>query len=290
MKVNGTYKFFVDGQLVGQQDNLVTNMAKVVLLDFLSGRNESWAGSIAVGISEETALVTDTLLGFETGRANVSVREPRYDTGSIVCKATLPLNLITSIWEVGLFNSPAVTPEDQNDLVISQFSPNFDEISNVTSTTGRFGAESALFTLSGTSGNFVVDELGFRVDSLSSKDVFLFAYNATDISDVTINMIDEDDGERSYSFTPGVGFNVESFLPGDFSGAGSFDKTIVAIRIDVTGTSGGTLVPEGFRLHPRTLDFNDTLVSHAVQQTPVQKHAGEEMDIEFELTFGGLDA
>lgn len=285
---NGVYTIYRNGEEVGKFTNLITNAAKPALMDFLAGKTQSWAGAIAVGVHDTAPAATNTNLNFEVARSNINVREPRYADGKIVVKATLPLNLIIEIYELGLFNTPISSGEDSNSYILSRFSPEFDEVVGVSSTGGRFGSDSALLSMTTTSEQFSVEELGIDLGALSDRDKFLFAYDADNITNITVSLYNEDGNFVSSSFGAVAGFNVQELLVSSFTGTGTLESPISRIVIAADGTAGGSLVAEGMRFHSSTLDDDDILMSHATLTTPVVKDAGEEMDIEFSVTFGGL--
>lgn len=286
--LKGTYTFRAGGEVVSQVDNLITDAAKPIILDFLSGKTKSWAGSIAVGIDDTAASALNRYLNFESVRAPVSVIEPKYSTGQIIAKATLPLNMISQIYEVGLVSASLSGNEDPNNYIISFFNPDTDAVEGATPVAGRLGATSSQLTLATSPDDFSVEELSISLGNLSIRDKFRFAYEATNITNVTLRFYNADNNFRSFTFTAVAGFNVREFSVADVTGTGTFDEEISRVMIEATGGIGGTLVAEGLRFHRASLDADESLMSHAVLALPVAKDAGEEMDIEFTITFGGL--
>lgn len=273
--VKGTYTFTKNGVEVARVDNIVTDAAKATILDFLAGRTRAWAVGIGVGISAATPASTDRHLGFETTRSPVNVREPLYADGAIIAKATLPLNFVGQIYEVGLFNAALSQNDDPNNYIITYFSPEFDVVTGTDSVEGRLGSSSSQILLSGTSGSATVEEISVQLDNLSSRDQFRFAYNANDITDVSIRFYNDDGNYRTHQFTVTGGFNVEEFTVADVTGTGTFDKEITSIMVLADGVDGGALKLEGLRFHSATLDNDEVLISHATLASPIDKGAGK---------------
>ena len=76
--IKGTYRFFLDGELVYEQDNALTIMGRAIAIKSLLGIIPNFANSIAYGIGDKpnvvdsnTNLITNNSLEFEIGRTSV---------------------------------------------------------------------------------------------------------------------------------------------------------------------------------------------------------------------------
>ena len=76
--IKGTYKFYIDNELVAEKNNALTTAGRTIAIKSLLGIIPSFAGTMAYGISGKpnsisasTSLITDNSLQFELGRAAV---------------------------------------------------------------------------------------------------------------------------------------------------------------------------------------------------------------------------
>ena len=112
--IKGTYKFFVDGELIAEKDNAITTAGRSIAIKSLLGIIPSFAGTLAYGISDKpnsvdstTRLITDNSLQFELGRAAVigSSLNVSNNNDILVYTATINDPYQYTIHEVGLFPS-----------------------------------------------------------------------------------------------------------------------------------------------------------------------------------------
>lgn len=203
--MRGTYNFYRDGRQVGSAQNVVTWEGKRTILRYLAGLNDGYAGTIAVGISNTPALITNTSLDYEIARAPVNMRSVKsYGTptgttlkdGQIVFRGTLPESFVAKIYEVGLLSafstnyaaqrSPSlISGFESNSWTISASSNVVGSTDVATSTTGntpvRIGSRGMQFYDSTTTANrlrsFTIrnDLISGDYGRYSSADVFTFS-------------------------------------------------------------------------------------------------------------------
>lgn len=278
--IYGKYRILVDGEVVAEADNVITDHGKREILNILAGRSLS-PSTIVYGVGSTAAAGTDTTLEIPVGRVGITFATPIYDgaNSKVVFKGRLSDSSYAEIHEIGLssFQSPTtqlITPFDSTEP-ISGIAGGYEETSR------RIGLGAATVLTSETlllSKNLQIGS-GAQTD-----DVVLAGYSATGTSNVTLTLTDSNGNTavQAYNgFTTTYG--AVSHKISEFTLTGAFSwADIVSLEAVPTGQ---TINLDGLTIKSESLYGG--LFSRAVYSpTPVIKRPGSRMDLEYEL---GID-
>jgi hypothetical protein len=111
--ISGYYVIKDGDKEIARTPNLVTNIGKRHILNYLADKIADRGRFIAIGIGSTAANVADSKLEFEVNKYKVFSSSIDFTNSTIIMKAELPLQLAATISEVGLF--PGSTAQTQYD-------------------------------------------------------------------------------------------------------------------------------------------------------------------------------
>lgn len=280
--MKGKYTIRENGRVVGEADNLLTNAARIVILRYLAGQEEDWADAVALGVSSQQTSLQDRRLGFEIGRGAVELKAPDIQNESVVVKSTIPRYAVGTIHELGLYSSAGEIGREADQLLITDFNPDYNDIEGTERADGRIGAMASLLASPGTAR---LRDLGLDISALGQQDRLLFAYEATGVTGVEVRLMNTESDYLSYSFTPVSGYAITDWKVDDFTvnGGGSILEPFTEVRIITTGT--GQLVLDGMRIDDMDAMESQMLVSRAVLNEPIVKNNNNELEVEYSIQF-----
>lgn len=288
--MRGIYKFYQNGELIAQQENLITTEGKKAVLRYLAGQTGTLAQSLAVGTGQTAAAVGDLRLVFEVARQNITVTSPDFINQKLIFKATLPQEVEGNIYEVGAFT---LSQYDTTGRTLLNFDADTEPWSAGTfpTDTTRIGADSLRVNaaLSTTTTSSLTNVL-FDVSDFRDPDLFTMAYVPQDanLASLKIRLKTDASNYFEYTFTGlTTGYKVESFARNQMTKTGSptWDN-ITSVDLLVTAkAAGATNVDfDGLRIDAAGIvNPDNVMISRTVLGTPVTKLGGMEMDVEYSL-------
>lgn len=289
--MQGTYKLYLDGDLVSCHKNLITNQGKSRIRQMIAGNVNSFASSILVGIGENIANVNDTKLTFAIDGANISGTMVDDVTNSIYFKASLPVRAQYVIYELGCFAANSVTSQQimQNALLMS-FGDSPVWISSVGShsvddTFTRIGTGSIHYEILASATAKGATPMLINLDQLDSLTIFSFAFYASNINSVKLRFKNSDTDYYEYTISSIMDedYNIITFAKGDFVATGSPTwADIISMEVEIQAqASNGFIDLDGLRYD--SAGQNNLLLSRALAADPTMKPAGSTLDIEYIL-------
>lgn len=292
--MTGYYVFSENGKELCRSNNIITNIGRRHILDYLANKIQDRSRYIGVGIGNVTAAAADYKLNFEINKYRVYYTTVDYANSTIIMKAELPLQLAATISEVALFpgfsNSrdfdSRVLTLFNNDVTWSngsyiENSPN----SKINNTSFKIDANDT--TTVATSSNLIFDFSGYSVnDSLS----FAFYQSDINLDYIDFKMYSSDTSYYTHRIegTTSVGHRiVEVPLATLLSNPTNNPRSsIIKFQMVVkANTSTSTTVEfDGIRISD-----NDTYVqeggaiSRAVLGQPITKEFGRILDVEYRM-------
>lgn len=316
--INGVYKFYLDGEYVGEQKNSITVAGRAIILKSIMGLVPTVGGEIHFGIgntangaADSNGLITRNTLDFDIASSEVSLsyldNSGNFDamifktqlggTGSAGEKYT--------IYEMGLFpgrNTVASTSFRQNTLFSGQASDLwFEGSTEVTAGTGTDSCyistvptDFAPFRVGNTalfikSGDTLTVNGPFRdLNLYNSLDKLAIAYSKLSAGTQTITMKFHTNSLNYYtaaittSSGTTYGIGEKTFQEMDTAKVGTPSWG----NIDyITITATGDTVIDAVRFNDvDNLDTSFGMVSRAVLDTPITKQANQLLDIEYYLS------
>jgi hypothetical protein len=288
--MQGTYRFYQDGQLVAQQKNLITTEGEKAILRYMAGHSGAIARSLAVGTGQAAPTVGDTKLAFEVARAGISVVSPDYVAQSLVFKATLPQNSEFAIWEIG-----ALTVAETE--VMGKMLLTFDSETEVWSSgafqadTSRIGADALRINAAASATTTsVLSDLFMDTSDYLDSDRLSLAYIPQDanLNALKIRLKTDDTNYFEHAMSAlTAGYKIETWAKSDMTITGTpVWDSITAVDLVVTAKAGGATNVDfdGLRIDHLLIPNNDyALVSRTVLGAPVIKTSTSQMDIEYTL-------
>lgn len=309
----GTYKFYLDNELVHEQKNALTVAGRSIIIKSLLGIIPNFGNAIAVGIgnnknniNQSSGLIEDNNLNFEISRTQVngSTLNVKEDTDLLVYTTTLNSPETFTIYEVGLFPTlDTQTFIGVRGSTIFDFN-NVDIFTKIGSASGaylstninaRIGKD--LFFIPNMNGAdsylryFASPGQLQYLNTYSSQDVFRLAgYNETSNS-ASIHFRFFTDSSNYYEliFNPSSsGYFINQQTKGSAIISGNPDwNNISFVDIWGSGSSGGVYL-DGMRIDTGSyfIDTTTGMVSRAVLDVPLNKPSSVPLVIEYSLALG----
>lgn len=318
--INGVYKFYLDGEYVGEQKNSITVAGRAIILKSIMGLVPTVGGEIHFGIgdsangaTDSNGLITRNTLDFDIASSEVrlSYLDNSGNFDAMVFKtqlgATGSAGERYEIHEMGLFpgtGNAASISFKQNTLLSGQTIDNWYEGSTVlttgdgtnscyidsdTATTLGFSfrvGNTALFVKSGDTLTVTGPFNGLNL--LNSADRLAVAYSKLTAGTQNITLKFHTNALNYYTATLstssgttyGIGEKTIQEMITAKTGSPSWDN------IDyITLTATGDTVIDAIRFNDiDNLDTSYGMVSRAVLDTPIVKQANQTLDIEYYLS------
>lgn len=286
--MKGTYRFYQDGELIAEQDNLITTEGKKAILRYLAGHTGAFVRSLAVGTGTTAASLTDTTLNFEVARAGVTVTSPDYITQKLVFKATLPQDAEFAIWEIGAL-SVAETELYGKMLLTFDSETEFWTVGSFQVDTSRIGGDALRVnaalstTVTSTLNDIFMDTADYR-----DNDKFSLAYHPQDANLNSLKIRFKTDASNYFEYTiPTLtaGYKIATWAKSAMTKTGAPDwANITSMDLIVQAkAAGATNVDfDGLRIDTTTVTNPDyALVSRTVLGAAVIKTDVSQMDVEY---------
>lgn len=308
--IKGTYKFYIDNELVAEKDNALTTAGRTIAIKSLLGIIPSFAGTMAYGISSKpnsintsTKLITDNSLQFELGRAAVigSSLNVSNNNDLLVYTATINDPYQYTIHEVGLFPSGI---RNANIGVAGSLIFDFDRVDLF----NKFGTASGAALVESVEARIGTQMLQIpQTDGINSY----LSYAATDNTLADISRYVSQDTFRLAGFdlsgtSSSVTFrfysdatNYYDFIFATPSASGYFVSEVEKGSAIITGNpswntitsariwqnSASAMYLDGLRIDfgSYLLDTVTGMISRAVLPSPIRKPAGIPLTIEYSL-------
>lgn len=286
--MRGTYRFYQDGELIAEQDNLITTEGKKAILRYLAGHSGAFVRSLAVGTGTTAAALADTKLLFEVARANVSVTSPDYITQKLVFKATLPQEDEFAIWEIGALT---VSETDLYGRMLLTFDSETEawSVGTFQVDTSRIGADALRVNASAnTTVTSNLPDIFLDTDDFKDNDRFSLAYIPVDANLNSLKIRLKTDAANYFEYTiPTLtaGYKVESWTKAQMTKTGSpvWSSITSADLIVQAKVGGATNVDfDALRIDAAVIPNPEyALVSRTVLGAAVIKTSVSQMDVEY---------
>ena len=286
----GIYRFYQDGELIGEFHNLLTTRGKRAILAYLAQRGVSIGRAMSFGTGSTAPTVDDVSLEFEFARSLITSISPDYINNRIIFKTALIPSISGKIYEVGLFSQM-----DSGTLYGSRLLISFDQASEPWSdatwnvTNQRIGDDGLrVLAPNGDSASSKLSNIFLDLGGYSLADSLLIAGYANDANtdNVKIQFMNTDSDYYEWTLTGwDAGYNVKSFSKSGATVVGSPDwTTITAINIIVASDGGGDAAIDfdGIRVEDRDYINPDYyLISRSVLDSPIEKKSDSPLEVEY---------
>lgn len=321
MEISGVYKFYQNGELVGEAENSMTEIGRILAVKTLMGAIPNFATSMGVGVSSDANgakvnnLVPNYRLGLKVATCPVigSNIDSTVTYDALLFKGRITDPLYYKIHEVALFSDPLLSGSTgyKQELVLG-FEPNDNFYNSVaglylnddayTNTTyrlvGRTGTDSSFDTwfrvgrkalLLGGTQEIYTENSFTGLDQYDQTDEVTLGFYASAIGrTVTVKFYSGGGTSNFISFSfasTAIGYNTITRTISQGTVTGSFDWSNIT-RVGVSA-SAATVVLDALRFeNVNQLDTNRGMISRAVLPTAITKLANIPIDIEYTLRVG----
>lgn len=286
MIFKGKYTVRSNGLTIAEKENIITTSGAQVIKNYLAGVGPRFSSFIAYGTGMTAALASDYRLQFEAGKAPVTLGA--VVNGVMVYKAQIPEA------ESGRFGELALFAEDTSTYgsrVLSTFESAVDSISGGTDAPnqGRLGLTAyGVTATSAAPGQVVVTDYSVDLSDIGGTDEFTLAFfqNTGSTSTIVVRLMTDTTNYYTLTFTPsGSGYVTATALRSAMITTGAPDISNIT-RLEVTVNTGSTsdIYLDGFRVDRAVVQNEQKAVSRAVLSSIITKNAGQQMDIEYNLS------
>ena len=275
--------------------NIITNIGKRHILNYLADKVTDRSRYIGIGIGSASPTSADYKLQFEINKYQVYTSTIDYSSNVIIMKAQLPLQLAATISELALF--PGVsTSRAAEDRVITFFN------NDASWTNGSYISESAnskinntSFQIESSNGAIVTSsstDIPFDISGYSTDDSISIAFKQNDENlqyiDISFSSSDTDYYKYRINGTSVIGHRIVEVPLVDFfaNPVGDPKDSISKISITVkANASTSTSVDfDGMRINDNDTYIQETgAISRAALINPIVKEFGRILDLEYRL-------
>lgn len=289
--IKGQYKIYQEGELLAVVNNLITTEGKKYIQRYLAGQVGRIASSVACGIGGTAATVADTRLQFEIARYPVVLTSADLVNSKLVFKATLPPEVVGTIYELGLWSLDTnIAAGNYSSKLITGFDGTTELWSTGTfnATNARVGADALRLTASASSSSTSeMTNVFYDFSGYSTADQFVLATNG-DANTASIKVRFKTDASNYYEITfstIAAGYQFLSWTKNQMTATGTPSlANITSIEIVVTAKAGGatTVDLDAIRVEDTdTFSSDYVLVSRGIPGSPIVKGSSAPLDIEY---------
>lgn len=286
--MKGTYRFYQGGELIAEQENLITTEGKKAILRYLAGHSGAFVRSLAVGTGTTAAALTDTKLVFEAARAGVNVTSPDYITQKLVFKATLPQDSKFAIWEIGALSVSETELYGKMVLTFDSATETWS-VGAFQTDTARIGGDSLRInaaTSATTTSNLT--DVFIDTEDFNDNDKFSLAYIPVDGNLNSLKIRLKTDAANYFEYTiPTLtaGYKVVSWTKAAMTKTGTPSWASIAsadLIVQATGAGATNVDFDGLRIDSAVVPNPEyALVSRTVLGAAVVKTDVSQMDVEY---------
>lgn len=290
----GTYRFYSNGEILGEYSNIITTAGRKAILEFFAGYTKKLVGSLVMGIGSTAANIADKRIEIEVTRSNISNVGVDYANNAVVFRAQIDAVENFTIYEIG-----AHSIEKESAIIASQIIIDFNEeqdawtVGTWSATNSRVGSALQI-TTAGASQTSNSEIAGIEIDisQYSDIDQFVWAYRANNANVASISIVFKTDDANYYTATiatPANGvYSISSINKGSFVSTGTPSwANITKVLVRVVSSAGGAASVDFDAVRLEDADANreeSVIVSRAVLGAPVVKTAGLPIDVEYTVT------
>ena len=292
--MKGRYRVYLDGALVQESDNVITNRGRIAIGRFLAGERFTWSDAIAMGAGETEALATDTELEMEAWREEIDMRQYDIPTGEILVRSIVPASVSGTFYEMGVYCTLSSLRQISSSPVAIYFDSSKElwSFSNAAFNTdhNRIGKSAVTFSPTAGSNSTAQSRLVGNFSNYDENSFFYLSYKllSGSIDSISIRLSSSETTYREYvipvSSSEGEYF-VDRWQTSDFELFGNADWTEFN-EISVVVAGDGAISLDGFSVRNEPAGIETVLVSRTILDSPVTKDESQEMQIEYVIDFG----
>lgn len=283
MTISGKYRFFEDGELVAEVDNVLTTAGKREILGMIAGTSGKIA-RLGLGVGNSAVSATDTTLTMPLVDVPVDFSVPLFGGASskVVYKSRVDETISGVIYEIGCYN----TPGGFRPLLINFGDADTDiagPAGGNTSNDVRIGPTSPQIT---STTPFTLVQQASAGDLLATDNIALAVKPASAVASVlTVVLTDVNNvtASKTYTLAANTNYQVVKHPVSAWTINTGFSWNDIASVSVTRDAAANNIILDGLSI--LAPGKSGTLLSHAVYGTGVVKRLGVRLDVEYELTF-----
>lgn len=263
---------------------MIVDKGRELILKYLSGRSQTWAGAIELGIGSTAVLQTDENLEFPYVRVPVEYGDYDAGTNEVILRAVIPNGVAGEFHEVGVFSDEDFPEAEQGNTLIAAFNDIDTTYTSDVGVTDTANVRAGTLGYLLSSAGFVralLPTLGSELSGYTATDEFVLAYNLTaGTPSVSLRFESTSTDYYEHTFTGSAGYNIEAVEKQNMTQTGTPSwGTVTSVYVS-TNTADGIMFDA---LAVRDSVSIDTygMVARQVLGTPVVKSSGVETEVTF---------
>lgn len=262
---------------------MIVNKGKELIIRYLAGRSEAWAGAVELGVGETAAALTDENLEFPYVRVPVEYGDYNTANNEVILRAVLPTDVSGQFHEIGVFSNEDFPEAEQGNTMIAAFN-DVDTVYTsdvgVTDTANvRLGSLGYLLSSAGYV-RALLPTLGSELSGYTATDEFVLAYNLTSgTPSVSLRFESTLTDYYEHTFTASAGYNIESVQKQNMTQVGTPSWGTVSSAY--VSTDAGTIMIDGLAVRDSVQISTYGMVARTVLGTPLVKASGVETEVTF---------
>lgn len=290
--LKGRYRAFIDGELVQESENIVTNVGKLLILRHLASIGAGFCESMAIGVGDDVPTDSDQELELEFAREKIQIRSIDFPNREVLMKATFPAGVQVKVREIGIY----ATIEDVRNKTLFMFDSTETWAGTFTTNLLDNRISDRCIKVEASSGGSTTIEIDTSLDlsDLLLDDVFRLGFITKDdnCEKITITLTDIENNEMSADIIPiahvngsAAQYQIEQCLKQEFTNQDKVWSNILKIAITVKAKSGeNTEVSlDLLNVIDVNLDTEEMIVSRSLLSSPINKASESSLDIEYRL-------
>ena len=293
--ITGYYVIKDGDKELSRSNNIITNVGKRHILNYLADKVSDRTRSIGIGIGSSSPSSLDYKLNFEISKYRVYTSTIDYANSTIIMKAQLPLQLAATISEIALF--PGSSGDRSADNKVLTFFNN-----DATWTNGQYVSDSSnskinntsfqMLSAAGTPITATSADIPFTIDGYSTDDSMSIAFKQNDANldyiDIVLYSSDTDYYSYRIAGTNVVGHRIVEIplVALLATPVGDPQDTIskIAIRVKSLSSTNTSVDFDGIRINDNDTYVQETgSISRATLSIPIVKEFGRILDLEYRL-------
>jgi hypothetical protein len=269
---------------------MITTKGRSLLLQYLTGFVQSWAGAIEVGIGQTSPTTEDISLDFPFRRFPIDNMDYDEVNNKVIVRATIPQDVSTGIYEIGLFSAENFPEPIVGNRILLNYTDGISiystDIGTYTNENVRLGDEGMLLSHASGTG-FIRGYITSSLFEYNGSSEFNLAYNSVGTAPVTTVRFETTSSDYfEHSFTPIDGSNIETFTKESVASTGnplwsSIDSIVIS-----TAAGVAELTLDGIMIEDSVTFSNYGMVAREVLSSPRIKPSGIEAEITIEIELG----
>lgn len=269
---------------------MLTNNGKTALIRYIGKYNSDLVTDLAIGAGAKSESASDSSLDLQFYSVPVETISVDQISKKIYYKSTLPIDLVGKIYEVGAFYKSGLSDNAQFSSVVFNFDQNYESWSTFASgSNSRTGNSMLLAAATSATTVTTLQNFLFNLSTIGYGSLIKMGiYSNANTQSVTLKLGTDSSNYYQKTFSTIVsGYQVLSDTFENFTKVGTPDiESIAYAQLTIVAKSSGSSSVEFDIIvieDSASFSAGTVLVGRKLLTVPVDKLAGQELEIQYEL-------